>query len=74
MVLLSTVYITSKNDMGKGEILKGLRAIALKYSISTSTARKLMDEVPCFRIGKTFFCYSEEIELYLKNKNKDGKQ
>ena len=57
----------------KRELLKGLRAIALKYGISTSTARKLMEEVPCFRIGKTFFCYSEEIELYLKNKKKDGK-
>ena len=60
--------------MGKGEILKGLRAIALKYGISTSTARKLMDEVPCFKIGNTYFCYTDEVEQFLKNKNKDGKQ
>lgn len=58
--------------MGKGEILKGLRAIALKYGISTSTARKLMDEVPCFKIGNTYFCYTDEVEQFLKNK--DGKQ
>lgn len=59
--------------MGKGEILKGLRAIALKYGISTSTARKLMDEVPCFKIGNTYFCYTDEVEQFLKNK-KNGKQ
>ncbi len=54
-------------------ILKGLREIASRYGISTLTARKLMDEVPCFRIGKTYYCYSDEIEEYLKNKEKYGK-
>ena len=60
--------------MGKGEILKGLRAIAIKYGISKSTAKRLMDEVPCFKIGNTYFCYTDEVEQFLKNKNKDGKQ
>lgn len=72
-MLLFIAFTTSKNDMGKGEILKGLRAIALRYGISTSTARKLMDEVPCFKIGNTYFCYTDEVEQFLKNK-KNGKQ
>ena len=58
----------------KRELLKGLRAISIKYGISKSTAKRLMDEVPCFKIGNTYFCYTDEVEQFLKNKNKDGKQ
>lgn len=59
--------------MEKGDLLIGLREISKRYSIGLSTARRLMDSVPCFRIGKTFYCYSDEIEFYLKNKEKNGK-
>ena len=59
--------------MGKGKLLKGLRAISLEYGISLLSASRLMLEVPCFKIGNTFYCYSDEIEEYLKNKKKDGK-
>lgn len=54
-------------------LLKGLREISSRYGIGLLTARKLMDDVPCFKIGRTFYCYSDEIELFLKNKCKDGK-
>lgn len=57
----------------KNKLLKGLRSISKEYGIGLSTARKLMEDVPCFKIGNTFYCYSDEIELHLKNKQANGK-
>lgn len=59
--------------MGKGKLLKGLRAVSSEYGISLLSASKLMAEVPCFKIGNTFYCYSDEIEEYLKKREKNGK-
>ena len=63
---------TLMNNMQERVLLKGLREVAKKYRIGLSTAKRLMEEVPCFRIGNTFCCYTDEIENYLKNKEKEN--
>lgn len=57
----------------ENKLLRGIRAVASEYRIGLSTAKKLIEEAPHFRIGNIFYCYSEEIEEYLKNKEKNGK-
>lgn len=57
----------------ENKLLRGIRAVASEYKIGLSTAKKLIEEAPHFRIGNIFYCYSDEVEEYLKNKCKDGK-
>lgn len=72
MIKIWTFSKFTNNNMQERVLLKGLREVAKKYRIGLSTAKRLMEEVPCFRIGNTFCCYTDEIENYLKNKEKEN--
>lgn len=52
----------------KGILLKGIRKVAEHYNCGVESIQKLVNEsaIPCYRIGRSWYFYSGEIDEALK--------